>query len=214
MEIYFNNIIFRTKKQFENYIKDLIKNKIGICDSLKNTEYWSMILELSMRHPDWVKKSSNMKDMIIRKSEWGNIEMAILNHDDTITTFSYNTAIKGLPMTKNCRLNMMLREAIKYQIHTYRENNKMICNLCGSMENIEIDHIYPFHKLRDDFLNICKTDKVIIPYDFIQDENQKYIFKEEDKVFENNWKYYHQLNCNLQPLCKKCHKQKSFSKNT
>ena len=46
MIIYFNNTEFPTKSKFRDYIKNLIKNEIGICDSLKSTKYWNQIEEL------------------------------------------------------------------------------------------------------------------------------------------------------------------------
>ena len=78
MIIYFNNTEFPTKSKFRDYIKNLIKNEIGICDSLKSTKYWNQIDELMKRHPEYNEKVRNMKDVIIRYSFFNNI--AVFNY--------------------------------------------------------------------------------------------------------------------------------------
>ena len=211
MLVYFNNKEFETKKKFEEYIKDLIKNKIGLCESLKSTEYWEEILEFMKRHSEYDEKTKDLKDVIIRESLWGNIELAIINNDNSITTFSYIHAIRGFRNTDKYELNCAMREAIYPQIINYRNNNHLECVNCGELENIQIDHINNFCDLRDNFLKICKIDNVKIPNSFERFNNIRRKFKEEDKTFYSNWIYYHQLNSQLQCLCSKCHKEKTYN---
>ena len=209
MKIYFYNREFDTKKEFQIYIKDLVKNKIGICNSVKSTKYWSEIYELMKRHTEFQEKTKNLKDVIVRKSLYGNIELAIINNDNSITSFSYIHCIKGLPGTKLFELSSAMRESILEQIFDYKNNNNLECNYCKSKDNIEIDHIIPFSKLRDDFITICNDDKIPIPSSFNRTDNIRRQFKEEDLEFYSNWLSYHELNCKLQPLCRNCNIKKS-----
>lgn len=210
MIIYFNNKEYKTKKEFKSYIQNLIKNEIGLCDSLKSTKYWDEILELMKRHPDYNEKIKDMEDVIIRKSFYGNTELCIINNDNTETSFSYITAIDGKGNSSKHELTMAMREAILYQIINYRNNNYLECVNCGHTDyDIEIDHITEFSKLRDDFITIWKNQGNKIPESFDRDLCIRRKFKEEDKQFYRDWIYYHQVNAELQCLCKSCHRVKS-----
>lgn len=209
MVIYFNDKEYKTKKAFKEYIQNLIKNEIGLCDSLKSTKYWNEILKLMSRHPEFDDKTKDLKDVMIRNSMYGNIELCIINNDDTLTTFSYLTAIDAKGNSPKCELSSACREAIQYQINNYRYNNHLECVNCGELENIEIDHIIPFCKIRDDFLTIWKNQGNKIPISFDRDLNIRRKFKEEDKQFYTNWIYYHQVNAELQCLCRPCNRKKS-----
>ncbi len=209
MIIYFNNTEFPTKSKFRDYIKNLIKNEIGVCDSLKSTKYWNQIEELMKRHPEYNEKVRNMKDVIIRYSFFNNIELCIINNDNTETTFSYITAIEGKGNSDKYELTCAMRECVSYQILDYRSNCDLICNNCNSMSNIEIDHITPFCNLRDNFLTICNTNNINIPKSFVRTDRIRRDFKPEDNQFKNEWIYYHLLNANFQPLCRTCNSKKS-----
>jgi hypothetical protein len=209
MIINFNNKNYNTKREFSNYIKNLIKNEIGICNSLKSTKYWNEILELMKRHPEYNDKIKNMKDVIIRYSFFNNIELCIINNDNSETTFSYITAIEGKGNSDKYELTSAMRECISYQILDYRNNNNLICKNCNSIDNIEIDHIIPFSKLRDDFISICKTNNTNIPNRFIRKDKVRREFKCEDFNFKKDWIYYHLINSEFQPLCRECNLKKS-----
>ena len=210
MIIYFNNTEFPTKSKFRDYIKNLIKNEIGICDSLKSTKYWNEILELMKRHHEYDDKIKDMKDVIIRYSFFNNIELCIINNDGSETPFSYITAIDGKKGNSDKHeLTAAMRECIGYQILDYRSNCELICNNCNSRCNIHIDHIIPFSKLRDDFLTICNTNKVDIPNSFVRNNNIRRDFKPEHFNFKQDWLYYHLINAKYQPLCSLCNLKKS-----
>jgi 5-methylcytosine-specific restriction endonuclease McrA len=209
MIINFNGIDFATKKIFSDYIKNLIKNEIGICNSLKSTKYWNQIEELLKRHPEYNEKISNMKDVIIRYSFFNNIELCIINNDNSETSFSYLTAIKGKSNTDKSELSSAMRESISDQIKSYRKNNILSCSFCGSFDKIEIDHVIPFNELRDNFLKICENNNIRKPCSFDQDDFIRRKFKNQDLIFKNEWNYYHLINAELQSLCSVCHKNKS-----
>lgn len=79
-----------------------------------------------------------------------------------------------------------------------------------SCNNFHVDHDNPsFKNLRDNFLEVNFKE---IPKTFIDcDLYKSKIFKKEDEDFKNKWINYHNNNCNLQILCKKCNLSKKRS---
>lgn len=65
MKVYHNGYEYYSKQLFSEYVKDLIYNKIGLTNSVKNTKYFNELDTLLMRHPQYKEKTEGMIDYII-----------------------------------------------------------------------------------------------------------------------------------------------------
>lgn len=118
---------------------------------------------------------------------------------------SWTQCCKG-KVTKKDPLTSAMRQAIKRQITIYKNSNiDKKCVLCGSTDNIEVDH-YPikFVDIKNDFLiNNTHTS----PQEFDWHPKRGYsMFKPCDKVFKTKWQKYHHSKATYRYLCSKCNK--------
>lgn len=192
-----------SQKNLKKFVKDKI-NTIGECSSIKkyHNDDYELFTYLFSRHSDYPEKFNNLKDVYIRYNPVfkKNLEVMILKENGDIDNVSVlNNCIKGKPKEK---LTIAMRNAIIPQILEFRNNNELICNLCFSIINCEIDHYEPkFCDLKTNFLNIYNGK---IPNEFCPNDFNSSIFLEKDSKFKDEWYKYHKKNAKLRVLCKKC----------
>ena len=206
IKISHRNKIYSSKKAFERYARDLIYEKIGICESVKNTEYYDELIELLKRHHEFEDKSKNMIDLTIRKNSVGNgLEIHFVDKYNNYTDISWRTAIKGKARSVQQNFTNALRETIFNQIMDFKKNNINVCELCHSSEEVEYhaDHKIHFEKLVFDFLD---KNKLPVPKTFgdTTDGRNRTIFLKQDEQFKLSWENYHKDNAVLRILCKDC----------
>ena len=76
-----------------------------------------------------------------------------------------------------------------------------ICEMCGSHQNIQIDHVILFKQLYDNFL---LQNTLPVPTQFDDNYYNSAMFKVDDVEFNNSWYEYHKKHCILRCLCSKC----------
>ena len=207
VKILFNNKCFKTKGAFKLYIKEIIYNHIGITSSIKDNynNYFDEMIELFKRHPKYINKTKNLKDIEIiqniqNKNAFG---MNIINNDNTITSISWVTCIKGTNASVKQKLNNAFRSSISNQIMDFKKDKILQCQFCNSIDDIHVDHILHFHKIRDNFLNTINHD-LQIPNSFTNNNYNNIVFLDKDIEFNNLWQKYHQQNAELRLLCRSC----------
>jgi hypothetical protein len=191
-----------SQKKLKEYTKGVIV-KIGKCDSVKNSfpeDFDFFVNYLFTRHPNYPKKIDGLNDVIIKHNNYGNLSVyfkKINGHIEDISAL--NKCIKG--QNKDDLYDAM-RNSIIPQITEYRNSHSnLICDICESIDNIEIDHKEPhFIDLFSNFIN----EQQYKPTKFTSDKYHRKIFTREDKYFNDEWINYHMCNCVLRPLCKKC----------
>ena len=97
-----------------------------------------------------------------------------------------------------------MREAVDPQICEFRNSqNNLYCANCGidNADKYHVDHITHFEKLVHDFLEINKYN---IPTMFKDTYGNTKTFIDKDKLFEESWKKYHNVNAQLRILCAPC----------
>lgn len=210
------------------------KKKIKLLDNnsyllmYKPHKYFQLFKDFLMRHPSSEKKEQikNVEIIIIFKiskqikiKELDNLPIDIvgfrgiglcLYSNKKIITLSVEKCISGRDKTDKGNLNDAMRNSIQYQIDKYRLNRKIQdeyeCFNCKTKTILEVDHIYEFNKIRDEFLRIQNK----IPMKFNKDKNtKKPLFIDKDIKFEEDWKEWHFNNSRFQLLCGPCHKNKS-----
>jgi hypothetical protein len=111
-----------------------------------------------------------------------------------------------------------MRYAIRRQISNFKKTHGLskICSICGkgkpivnSQASLHVDHVIPFSTLTNDFLLHCEKLQIGIPQQFHYNRlTGQPRFQRGDKSFACRWQRYHQLNAELQWLCKHCNLSK------
>ena len=149
------------------------------------------------------------------KDSYGNDQMRICRNDkstiDCSCIFSKITQ-KNENINYKDDLNNALRQAIKEQIFDFfrkPEKNISICCLCSSINNCEVDHIIPFHPIKNDFLKTIDKSEIPIHFEDDVENTCSRIFKETDTIFKEKWQSHHKKMATYQVLCKICNRKKS-----
>jgi len=202
----------KTQKQIKQFTRSII-DKIGVCGNIKNQypgEYDYITGFLFPRHPEYPEKFMNLKNIGIKKNTmFKQLEVYIINNNNSIEAVSVmNVCISGKSAND---LSGAMRFAIYPQIKYFKENLKELkCANCNTDKNIEIDHtVIHFIDLQKNFI---KDSGLKPPTCFKDTDWNGRVFRDEDSIFENEWKKYHKQNAKLQPLCKKCNLTKKKSK--
>jgi ribonuclease HI/viroplasmin and RNaseH domain-containing protein len=196
-----------TQRELKKKVKEVIE-RIGLCESIK-TEYpedYLFFLELFTRHPNWLEKTENMKDVKIRNNKiyLNQKEVLIEKENGDLEDISVlNKCISGKETNNN--LNIAMRNAIENQIQQFKKNNELKCEECGTNASLEVDHVnILFIELYENFLK----DRTDIPNEFNNTISNSKCFKPENIKFEEEWKKYHETNAELRILCNKCNNKK------
>ena len=210
---YIGDLEFKTKKECENYTRNII-NDLGCCVIQRNNTHFSFFSSLIQNHPEYKYKKGVGIDYfyiepnpLIRK----NYQMGIKRLDGSEIVFSWVYCCQFRERTTSDYLLKAMREAIKYDTIKYKQQSDLICNFCKTekelYENYHVDHHNPsFQTLKDNFLKLTKKQ---VPSSF--GDCKKYnviIFRDEDEEFKNDWVDYHNKNCNFQILCRDCNLRK------
>ncbi len=98
-----------------------------------------------------------------------------------------------------------MRYAISDQILEYENGcDELICEICKSDQNIQIDHVILFKTLYD----FLKQNTLTIPTSFDYTYYNSAKFKDDDVEFENNWFTYYKTYAKLRCLCNKCNQSR------
>jgi hypothetical protein len=192
---------FKTKKAMKDYYCKII-HEIGLCDSIKTEypQYYNEFIELFERHPNSKKRLEGITDIQIKKNiQYHNFELYIVT-DISCICISYLLCISQ-KYTKNFGLKAAMRESIQSQITEFKTNTILICEICGSSENPQADHIKHFDELYNEFLSLNTLE---VPTRFNDTLANLKVFKEEDFLFCKSWQDYHKQNATLRILCRTC----------
>jgi len=209
-----SGISFSSKKAIEDYTRAKIR-LLGECIISQDHDDFSFFSHLFKHHPEQEEKiGCGIAEIHIRPNPNDGTpnHIVIKRLDDSEIPISWVSACKMRPMTNNESLNHALRYTIKPQILEYRRSlgTYPSCADCKQIGVIQIDHIYPFHRIRDEFFESTSLPK---PTSFDTDPITRHEkFKEEDKQVKEAWEIFHKsFLTNLQPLCVPCNLKKSGS---
>ena len=217
MKYTFDNRIFNSKKAVDVCIRD-VKN-----DYLKTERYnvinsshklFPFFEELVSVHNDRDDKiGCGIEYFYFVKDGYGNDQLRICRTNrstiDCSCVYSKITQ-RNEQSNYNLNLNSALRDAIRDQIHAFFEKQEfpLQCFICSSGDKCEIDHIIPFHHIRDEFFKIIDKDKIPTQFDDDLGNTCCRVFKQDDADFKEKWKTHHQNMATFQVLCKTCNRKK------
>ncbi len=196
------NKYFKTKKSLEEYVRNSILT-IGICPSLKTNhiEEYNFFIELFRRHPNYPNKIYNMVDISIVPNKINSkyFELNIVKGDGSLEDISWRNCISEKERNK---FKCALRVSIEEQIKTFKYSHAHECAICKTKEADEyhVDHENYFEEILYGFLQIEKD----IPTIFQNTNDNRKMFRSEDKEFEDKWKTFHKDKACLRILCRSC----------
>ena len=206
---------FQTQQKAYEYSKNIIYD-LGPCEIDNSHEYFNFFVDLINNHSEVnEKKGIGISTFIIKKDNYSGdfLTMYLKRLDDSIIDFSWTHCSKRTKKTYKMLMAGAMRSAVTdYILLFLQSQKKKICKLCNNSDTAtkyHVDHSYPcFSLLAKDFINSYDG---LIP-DKFDDNHKKHmsIFLEKDYDFEIKWKEYHNLNCNLQILCKTCNLKKGI----
>ena len=140
-------------------------------------------MEIFKSHPKYPELFSNVVDVSIAYNKINPkkcYELQLIKSNKTSEAVSYIKCFQK--PTKDIDLKHAMRYAIKDQILDYRDScDESICEICGSEQNIQIDHVILFKNLYDDFL---KQNTLITPTSFDYTYFNSAKFKDDDVEFK------------------------------
>lgn len=210
--IVFLGKIYKTQKKFEQYVKKIIYEEIGVCYDIKNTypEKFDILIKILERHPEFISKTKNMCNIKIINDVLNvkALKIIIIKNDGEVD-ISWRCAITGKHKSKKSELMSAMRTSINKQIDNYRRNCEInFCEICGSVKRLHVDHNDEKKSGFDELVfNFVKDNNDIqIPDNFeeLNDGTHRRCFLEKDNLFRDKWIKYHDKNAILRILCEKC----------
>jgi Protein of unknown function (DUF3223) len=198
----------KTRKFFSESIKNHPLGKIDVKENLHN-----YLLELFQFHSECEEKLGCGVDFFdVQKDGWGNKFIFIHRLDKSVIDVSWTHCFN--PITSIKLLKGAMREAIEYQIDTFRKKMKnekiYTCQLCDvhfARSNIisHVDH-YPisFEKLFQEFTNNWKKHSDLPTFFHEKANTYQPLFFEEDLQFKTEWIDFHDKKANFRLLCRTC----------
>jgi 5-methylcytosine-specific restriction endonuclease McrA len=218
VEYRIGDLVFKTKKEAETHTRKYIKalaNGRSCCEFEEGTGAFASFKDLLKNHSDYKeKKGCGIQQFIIKKNKQNknSYHMTLKRKDNTEVSFSWLHCCKFLEedLNKdNYNLSQAFRNAIYYQICNFRKSATKECVFCGVDDEdtiYHVDHIIPFSKIKDDFLDEYVKP---IPNTFDKDLDGIVTFTDDDYEFNKIWTKYHLENAELQILCQTCNLKKS-----
>jgi hypothetical protein len=207
--ITFQGYTYKTQTEFESYIRKLLYEKIGSCNSIKNekSQYYEEIIDLLKRHPTYDEKIKNMSDikLVTDKLNVRALKLMIINNDGSECDISWKLAITGKHKSSKEELRSALRSSIDDQTYEFKKTSIPMCEICNCVENLHVDHILHFEEIAQNFLNLIEqTGDITIPSKFgdMTDGTHRRCFLEADKHFEATWRRYHNEHSTFRILCR------------
>tara|TARA_Y100000389_G_scaffold175039_1_gene185487 strand:+ start:1097 stop:1783 length:687 start_codon:yes stop_codon:yes gene_type:complete len=211
-QVVFLDNIYKTHRDFEQYVKKLIYEEIGVCLDVKNTypDKYKILIQLLERHPEFNSKSKNMCNIKIINDVL-NVKalktIIIKNHGEI--DISWRCAITGKHKPFKYELMSAMRSSIDEQIYDFKINYKNnSCELCDSVKEIQVDHNDTKNSAFDELVYkfVKENNNIKIPDNFgeLNDGTHRRCFLEKNYIFRDKWVEYHRRNAILRMLCHKC----------
>ena len=211
-------------KETYNLIKEL-----GCCKIRRDSPHYLFFKKLIFRHHRYKEKVGyGVRHFRIKKTEIDNTQYELqikrrTNQDEKkeygefkYESFDWYYCATGIKASNLTAASSRAVGCFRYEfkLKNRDENGNWTCNYCNKITNdskeIHSDHIYPQHKILEEY---CKTRKDV-PVKFDKDRyTNETKFRLNDRKFHRGWIKYHNENVEFQMLCKECNRKKGTKTN-
>jgi len=192
---------FKTKKEMQDYVRSIVYS-LGETVIKPDNPHFTLFQDIVKK--EGIVEFHIVKNPINKKA----FHMMYKLKNGSMIDFSWLKC--GLDSVDNSLIKAM-RNEIYEDIINFKKQCVKKCVFCDVTDSeFHVDHHEPsFKQLSDSFLEDKNID--IMKYKYNKDNKLTY-FDDNDfrmVVFSNQWKDYHNKNCNLQILCARCNLTKS-----
>lgn len=120
--------------------------------------------------------------------------------DGSVVDFSWNECLK--PASKVQQIRDAARRVVQHQIDAHRATARPMCQACGALDRLQVDHVHPLSALVDAWIaghgepEIMHDDSVTMGNRFAL------------QTAADDWAQYHSAHATLQILCVSCNARK------
>lgn len=208
MKYQIHDEFFSSKKKATDHTRKLLKD--NYYKTITEGYIFDYCMSMVNLHPDKENKiGDGIESFYIGDDAYKNTALFINQKIKKLISISWITVCNFKPPSKEKLFKQALRQAIDYQITEFRQKCKRRCELCGSKENIHIDHIYHFNKIYKDFMEEYNFE---IPKKFSKEEGtNRCKFNYTEEKLRLTWCEYHREKATLRPLCKTCNLTRGYN---
>lgn len=169
-----------------------------------------LLNQIFNNHPTWeLKKGVGIEEVFIKPNIYKQNAFYLKRIDGTITDISYLRCL--YPTTKKYEVILACRNAIKSEINLF-VNTKIVfgitkCEICKKILEKGLTHIDHNNPTFKEIFNNWISNKDINYLASKLNDSKKDLEEENyfiDSTIIEDFKSYHNLVCNLRPLCRKC----------
>ena len=221
-------------KYFRKKINEFIVNGLGYKIMTEETPIkQSEMLQLANNYASWTNEwfdrktdGKEIKKWCVMIDDYNNYCLGFMRNEykaEAVTAKNIFTCFGPGRFNPKEVLKSALRNEIKPQIKKFRESfiNSHICALCNGSFNaneLDVDHIYPFEKIANEFIELYGQDYLMKC--LYKDANGFYYrlqdLSPDEEVYPDSpkdaWLQFHKERATLQMACKGCHYAKTYSK--
>lgn len=200
---------FKTIKERREFVRMHLR-RIGFGLYGIETEEAEIFLELLKFHPTKADFPVKYFEVLPNPNNKKYFHIMLVKEDGFKEGFSWSNCCR-LERFKNEKRNyynefcVACRSSISDDTYNYRLNNQnRICVKCGCDQNIEVDHIYPFKLIVDEFIKKNKIQLEEIKY------KKDFMFRDNFRDLDLKEKFieFHRQKAEYQYLCKTCNLKK------
>lgn len=210
-------MVSTSAKARKAYYQTLIA-RTGFTESVREVSesaYQELMLLLQC-HPAYKTKVQGTIDLKIRPNalspQYYELNVIKKVRDKVIVdSVSYNACLQAATHDKFAALKKAMRNHVSPQLLAFRRGMPLVCALCQSENQIEVDHHIPkFRDLFADFVQSWPQDQYL-PSSFNKNSFNSVAFQDEDCEFSSQWYAYHKDHAVLRPLCRACNLRTAHS---
>jgi 5-methylcytosine-specific restriction endonuclease McrA len=202
VELRRTGVVFGTQKEAREYVRSRLRHPTDIQIHSDNPLY-TMMIDLIDRHSHY---SGIRPDYFSVYRQGPGLQKVSFTKGVEENVFSVNKCITQLEKSDTHQIHQYMRCCIENQVTPYRDHN---CNKCGYTGYVEVDHVRAFADIQAEFIAIHgKPIASNIKHRHVGVARP--VFEYNDDNYTRKWQQYHQDNCELQALCKDCHKRKTY----
>lgn len=180
---------------------------IGYITVTNSHRSFPFLMDLTKNHPEHdtkfakgIKKFEIQRNILNRKAS----HMLAVLKDGSRVDFSWKICCGSKPPNN---LRHAMRQAVQPSIYRFRQHAPQVCALCGSTQNLQVDHDSP------QFEELCQAFEAMHSMPTVFDDHPRLnmaVFQPKDEALQTAWIEYHDNTALLRMLCGKCNQARSL----